>query len=256
MAQKDLDKIIRDYLSGKHSPEGEELYNTWFAASHDDKISPLEGLTEAAWQKSEQTYAISETFINLLNSFNDPGFVDPRAERWFTKIEGEIVGAPAGEAQSDLTHTIYSAPSTETVLYDEAPQPLLTYDEMKFIEAEAHLRLGNRSKAYTAYKEAVMAALRRSGISEEDIIAYVNQRTVFPGEDDLTLEHVIKQKNISFWMFQSLEAYNDFRRTGIPQMNDPGGTPLRLAYPPSEVNRNPKQTILLYFSSLNRKGFW
>ena len=193
----------------------------------------------AGWQKQEQTYAISETFLALLNSFNDPGFVDPRAERWFTKIEGEFVGAPAGEAQSDLTHTIYSAPSTETVLYDEAPQPLLTYDEMKFIEAEAHLRLGNMSNAYTAYKEAVMAALRRSGISEEDIIAYVNQGTVFPGEDELTLEHIIKQKNISFWMFQSLEAYNDFRRTGIPQMNDPTGTPLRLSYPPSEVNRNP-----------------
>lgn len=191
------------------------------------------------WQKQEQTYAVSETFIDLVQSFNDPGFADPRAERWFTKIEGEFVGAPTGEAQTDLTHSIYSAPSTETVLYDESPQPMLTYDEMKFIEAEAYLRLGNKAEANAAYEEAVTAACRRAGISEEDINAYVNQGIVFPGEDGLTLDHIIQQKNISFWMFQSLEAYNDFRRTGIPQMNDPRGTPLRLPYPPSEVSRNP-----------------
>jgi len=192
-----------------------------------------------AWQKQEQTYAVSKTFIDLMNSFTDPGFTDPRAERWFTKIEGEFIGAPAGDAQTDLTHTIYSAPSIETVLYDEAPQPMLTYDELKFIEAEAQLRLGNTAAANTAYEAAVMAALRRSGVAEDDINAYVNQGTVFPGENGLTLEHIIKQKNISFWMFQSIEAYNDQRRTGIPQMNDPRGTPLRLPYPTSEISRNP-----------------
>jgi hypothetical protein len=191
------------------------------------------------WQKQEQTYAVSTTFIDLVQSFNDPGFADPRAERWFTKIDGEFVGAPPGEAQTDLTHSIYSAPSTETVLYDESPQPLLTYDEMKFIEAEAQLRLGNRPEANAAYEAAVVAACRRGGITEEEINAYVSQGTVFPGGAGLTLEHIIKQKNISFWMFQSLEAYNDQRRTGIPAMNDPRGTPLRLPYPPSEVNRNP-----------------
>lgn len=193
----------------------------------------------AGWQKQEQTYAVSETFVDLLESFTESGYADPRAERWFTKIEGQIIGAPSGNAQSDLTHAIYSAPSMETVLYDEAPQPLLTYDEMKFIAAEAQLRLGNRPEANAAYEEAVQAALRRAGIAEEDMMAYVSQGTVFPGENGLTLDHIIKQKNISFWMFQSLEAYNDYRRTGIPQMNDPRGTPLRLPYPPSEVNRNP-----------------
>lgn len=193
----------------------------------------------AGWQKQEQTYAVSETFIDVVNSFNGAGFADPRAEKWFTKINGEFVGAPSGQAQTDLTHAIYSAPSRTTVLYDEAPQPMLTFDEMKFVEAEAHLRLGATADANSAYEEAVVAALRRAGIAEADITAYVNQGNVFPGADNLTLEHIIGQKYISFWMFQSIEAYNDQRRTGIPQMNDPGGTPLRLPYPPSEVNRNP-----------------
>ncbi len=109
---------------------------------------------------------------------------------------------------------------------------------MKFIEAEANFRQGNMTGANTAYEEAVMLACRRSGISEGDITAYVNQGRVFPGEGGLTLDHIIEQKYISFWMFQSIEAYNDFRRTGIPKMNDPRGTPLRLAYPFTEISRN------------------
>ncbi|MEQ6119482.1 SusD/RagB family nutrient-binding outer membrane lipoprotein [Reichenbachiella sp. MALMAid0571] len=191
-----------------------------------------------AWQKREDTYAVSATFIDLLKEINDPDFEDPRAEMWFTKIEGEFVGAPAGQSVSDLTHTIYSAP-TDYVLFDAAPQPLITYDEMKFIEAEAYFRKGDMTKANAAYEEAVLTACRRSGITEGDITAYVSQGEVFPGEGNLSLEHIINQKYISFWMFQSIEAYNDYRRTGIPQMNDPGGTPFRLAYPPSEVSRNP-----------------
>lgn len=208
------------------------------------------------WQKTEQTFGISETIIEVINSFNDLGFADPRAERWFTKLNGEFVGAPPGQAQTDLTHNIYSAPSRENVLYDEAPQPLLTYDEMKFIEAEAHLRLGNDAEANDAYEEAVSAACRRAGISEGDISAYVNQGEVFPGEGNLELNHIIRQKYISFWMFQSIEAYNDLRRTGIPQMNDPGGTPLRLAYPPSEVNRNPNTPSGINDVTIYERNVW
>lgn len=210
----------------------------------------------AGWQKQEQTYAVSTTIIDLMNEFTDPGVVDPRAELWFTKIGGEFVGAPPGKAQTDLTHNLYSAPSRVTVLYDEAPQPLLTYDEMKFIEAEAHLRLGNEPQANAAYEEAVIAALHRAGISDTQIADYTSQGTVFPGEANLTLEHIIGQKNISFWMFQSIEAYNDQRRTGIPAMQDPGGTPQRLPYPPSEVSRNPNTPKDINDITIYERGVW
>lgn len=53
MSQKDLDKIIRDYLSGKHSPEGEELFNTWYA-SHNDATSPLDGMNSTEKEKLRQ----------------------------------------------------------------------------------------------------------------------------------------------------------------------------------------------------------
>ena len=101
-----------------------------------------------------------------------------------------------------------------------------------------------------------VAAMRRAEIAEADIAAYTSQGDVFPGQDNLTLEHIIGQKYISFWMFQSIEAYNDQRRTGIPQMNDPGGTPLRLPYPPSEVNRNPNTPKDINDATIYERNVW
>lgn len=232
-AQNALDALNNVYAS----PQEGLIFDGYLPGNTND--NPWTG-----WQKQEQTYAVGETTIDLMKSLIDAGAaIDPRAERWFTKIDGEFVGAPSGEAQSDQTHSVYSAPSTQTVLYDESPQPLLTYDEMKFIEAEANLRLDNRTAANAAYEEAVVEAMRRAVISEENINAYTAQTTVFPGENALDLEHIMNQKYLSFWMFQSLEAFNDYRRTGIPEMNNPLGTPLRLPYPVAEVNRNPNTPL-------------
>ena len=193
----------------------------------------------AGQQKGQDLFAASTTILDVMDRFTDPGVNDPRKERWFTTIEGEYVGAPSGNLTDDTNHEIFSAPSKETVLYDEAPQPLLTYDELKFIEAEANLRLGNEAEANDAYEAAVVAALERAELDATEIVNYLSQGSVYPGEGNLTLEDIMLQKWLSFFMFQSIEAYNDVRRTGFPAMENPDGQPLRLPYPQSEVNRNP-----------------
>ncbi|MEK6481790.1 SusD/RagB family nutrient-binding outer membrane lipoprotein [Catalinimonas sp. 4WD22] len=193
----------------------------------------------ANFQKGQNIYAASTTFVDILDEFTEEGFTDPRADYWLLKINDEIVGAPVGNNQSDVAHVLYSSPSLETILSDDAPLPLVTYDELKFIEAEANLRQGNTEEAYNSYEEAVEEALLRTGIAEAEATAYMEQGSVLPGIDDLTLEHIIKQKYISFWLLQAMEAYNDWRRTGIPEMRHPEGTALRLPYPLDEVSRNP-----------------
>ena len=190
-------------------------------------------------QKSQELFAVSQTTLDVMGDFTDPGFTDPRADRWFTRIEGELAGAPSGANVSDPAHIVYSAPSVQTVLFDEAPQPMLMYDEIKFIEAEAHLRLGDGIAANAAYEIATRAALERGGVETAEIESYVAQGNVFPGEDNLTMEHIMKQKWISLWLFQAIEAFNDVRRTGIPAMQNPNGQPLRFLYPESEITRNP-----------------
>jgi hypothetical protein len=71
-------------------------------------------------------------------------------------------------------------------------------------------------------------------------VDYLAKSTVAVGENNLTLENIIKQKYVSFWLFQPIEAYNDYRRTMIPEMqNSVGPPPNRFPYPQDEVAANP-----------------
>lgn len=58
------------------------------------------------------------------------------------------------------------------------------------------------------------------------------------GVDKLTLKDIIAQKYIFLFIFQSQEAYNDVRRTGLITLNDPEGTAKRFPYPVDEISRN------------------
>ena len=91
------------------------------------------------------------------------------------------------------------------------------------------------------------AALERAEIEEEEIADYLASGKIDVGEENLTLEHIIHQKYIAFWLFQPIEAYNDYRRTLIPEMNNTvAPPPNRFPYPQDEVAANenvPSRTI-------------
>ncbi len=186
-------------------------------------------------------HAISETFFNILD-----GLSDPRAGLWFGTVDGSVVPAPNGTAVTDQGGNIYSRASGN-YLTATSPLPIITFDEVKFLEAEAHLRLDAKSEAYAAYLEGVEAALERANVDSDDIDLYLSQNNVAVGEDNLTLNDIITQKYAAFWLFQPIEAYNDYRRTSIPTMNNPvSAPPNRFPYPQDEVAANsnvPDRTI-------------
>ena len=77
-------------------------------------------------------------------------------------------------------------------------------------------------------------------VDEDDISAYMAQGSVSVGEGNLTLENIIIQKYVAFWLFQPIEAYNDYRRTNYPTLNNPvGPPPNRFPYTQDEVAANP-----------------
>src|SRR5690606_35288835 len=90
---------------------------------------------------------------------------DPRTSVWFSRIGGVIKAAPNGLAGGDfgeprLDGRFYSKPAVLKPL--NAPQPIATFAELKFIESEAQLRLGNRQEALEAYLAAVQTALKQA----------------------------------------------------------------------------------------------
>ncbi|GAB3992602.1 SusD/RagB family nutrient-binding outer membrane lipoprotein [Spirosoma daeguense] len=194
------------------------------------------------------TIVIADGIVTAMKSFLEAGedvLADPRATIWFTKIGGKVITPPTSRATTDVTlnGTLYSKP-----LYLQnrtSPLPLLTFTELKFIEAEAYLRLGDRIKAYAAYDAAVRSVLIQAAIfnasaalTTAQINTYLARPKVLPGADKLTLKDIITQKYIYLFVFQSQEAFNDVRRTGLITLNDPDGTAKRVPYPVDEISRN------------------
>jgi hypothetical protein len=129
---------------------------------------------------------------------------------------------------------------------------LVTYHELKLIEAEALLRLNVADpNAQTALQEGVKASIKKitSNTATDDVInSYLNKNTVLSGNFESDLEKIMTQKYIA--LFSSIESWTDYRRTGIPNLvpnangnnaQNPGGAiPRRFAYPQTErlYNRN------------------
>lgn len=179
-------------------------------------------------------HAVSQTFVSTLQNLDDPRLEELVAP---APTPLAIKGAPNGTQTNDQSSTEFSDP-TEQVLNATSPMPLMTYDELKFIEAEANLRLGNTMEAYEDFTEAVRAAMQRQtpGIPATEVTAYIAS---LPAGSALDLDDIITQKWIAFWLFQPFEAYNDYRRTDLPNLTHPiGPAPLRFPYPQAELDAN------------------
>ena len=114
---------------------------------------------------------------------------------------------------------------------------MVTYVEMKFIEAEAKLG-SDADGAAAAYNEAVKASLAKMGASDTDWEATNAAET----GATITLEKIMKQKYIA--MYAQFEGFNDWRRTdniiGLDVAADAtqSSIPRRLPYPTSTQTYN------------------
>ncbi len=162
-------------------------------------------------------------------------------------VNGSGGNDPNGQpATADLADNFYSA--------EDGPIVLLSYQEAKFIEAEAQFLLnGATQAAYDAYIEGITASMDKLGVAAADQTAYLAEASVGLGGNaaSLDLEHIMNQKYIA--LILSPEPWTDIRRydydaniftdldfpmnrsTEIPANE----WPARAVYPESEVQRNP-----------------
>ncbi|MEX2404923.1 MAG: SusD/RagB family nutrient-binding outer membrane lipoprotein [Balneolales bacterium] len=216
---------------------GEE--NPWFQFAIDGK-----------WDTRDQ---LSAHYIGLLEGLDDPrlsiqarpvGAVDNNGlvsgfdpEPDSIVYEGNVNGAE-GDGASNY--------SSIGAFYSSADASLnwMSYAEAKFIEAEATLITGG--DAQNIYEEGIRASMEKLGVAEGDIDDYINDPLIsltLPSASGDALEEIITQKYIA--NFLSLENYNDWRRTGYPELEpveDPytpsGQIPVRYPYPTSEHANN------------------
>ncbi len=163
------------------------------------------------------------TFTQLMSALNDP-----RKDFLYKKRFGV----------ANLNGSFFTS--------SNSPVHMMTYHELKFIEAEARL-LSNEDdpQAELAFKEAVKASIEKisSGTLDTAVVNnYINTHAVLQGSFEDKMKKLMQQKYIA--LFSSIESWTDFRRTGYPELTpnqggdhnqNPGGDiPRRLAYPQTE----------------------
>lgn len=166
----------------------------------------------------------NRTFTGMLAAI-----ADPRRDFYYKRRFGE-----------STLHGLYFSSSN-------SPVHMATFHELKFIEAEARLRMNESDPlAQTALQDGVRASIVKilgSGTATETTATnYINANAVLSGSFEDKLKTIMKQKYIA--LFTSMEPWTDYRRTGYPELvpneggdhnQNPGGAiPRRLAYPQTE----------------------
>lgn len=103
-------------------------------------------------------------------------------------------------------------------------QEMVTYRELKFIEAEALSR--GSGDPTGAFQEGIEASFARLGVDGDAAYIAANYSGV------PTLEQIMTEKYIA--LFLQPEAYSDFRRTGFPALTPTSGSVIPVRFPYGE----------------------
>lgn len=254
----DLTKIL-DYTSKSFASAADEMAFDVYDGS--TQINPLFGFSN-----TRDALGVSQSLATKFKDLNDPRGDQAFMDYDFVQlsIDDALDGAaPNGTPlQQQFVYPISMAEYAPT-----APSIMLSYHEVKFLEAEALVRLGQTTDAGPVLQDAITAAfanLERSLHSTDD--AYGIGATIDLGEtvasDYFTnevsprftanpLKETMLQKYLAFYgaSGEATEAYNDYRRLkalneqdfiGLQNpLNAQGKFPLRFGYGNSDVAANP-----------------
>ncbi len=210
---------------------------------------------------------MSATYLNTLVSLKDPRtflVADPAPAKLKLGLTPQdhaaYVGASSGESLDDMSTKMlngeYSAISKEKYYgsYTGEPSIQIGYIEQCFNIAEAINRGWISGNAETYYTEGIKASWFFHGASVTDNWSnYYSQAIVaYKGNNPDGLNQILTQKYLGFFQNSGWEAYNNYRRTGIPQFLTGPGTAnsgriaKRWQYPSSErtTNQQNYQTAL------------
>jgi hypothetical protein len=123
---------------------------------------------------------------------------------------------------------------------DSASLNWVSYAHAKFLEAEARLITAGAAAADAAYRAGIRANMEKLGVAEPEIAAYLAARPPL-GSVANPLEELMREKSVA--NFLKYEVWNDWRRTGYPQVTPVESEyldeiPQRIRSPDTELTNN------------------
>ncbi|MCH7409771.1 SusD/RagB family nutrient-binding outer membrane lipoprotein [Belliella sp. DSM 111904] len=219
--------------------------NPFWAAYYRD----VQGNTTANYQSIRPT-------IYLLEQYQSKN--DPRLERLYVPVEGSYRGVIFGNSEAGNpiyernTTSAFRGPSENnnqaTGIFHNWNQSsvILSDFESLFLQAEAVHRGWIAGDVSQLYQQAIARSFDYTKVPEASLSGYLAQSAVALADAQNPLERIIEQKWLALNSISSIEAWNDFRRLGVP--NYPAtaasgitGRPLRLMYPETERGTNLEQ---------------
>jgi hypothetical protein len=202
------------------------------------------------WELRPGDYRAGRLLVDTMKSLSDPrlsAFAQPITDDetydGHTLAPGEVhfEGLPAGLAANDYGFNQVSQPG-ESLLAEDACLPVMTYEEVLFLRAEAAARGFTAENARAMYEAAVTASMVRWGATTTEAQAYLAQpRVTWNAANWRAL--IGLQKWLALYG-QGVEAYAEVRRLDYPVLR-PGpdavlqtSIPARYPYPFSEETFN------------------
>lgn len=205
-------------VTNSFSSVAEDMLVPWEDANHNPFFQFME-------QRGD--IRMGATLVNMMK-----GIEDPRLPFYAEKDgNGAYTGAVIGSQDENA-----SKPGP-FIAGAKAATVIISYAELKFIEAEANFKLGKSTEALTALKNAVAASILRvtgTPMTDDWYTAQVASQT-------LSLDLIMKHKYIA--TFGTNQAYADYRRVGLPVIpRHPDGVlpaiPTRYPYAQDEISYN------------------
>lgn len=215
----------------------------------------------------------AQFYVNLLDSLEDPRLGYQVAPVDTGVNAGKYVGVtndetPTSKGNYSEIHPFYSAAG--------APLYWFIYAEVPLMRAEAEFLKANRTVTQAvidAYNEGITASMSFYGIESDDYSDYLDAQELGADPTEAYKKIMLQKYIVNYLQF---EAYNDFRRTGYPELpinnerypdgpelgNRPQLTiiPLRMPYPSSERNYNkeniPAEIPAGFLEAMTKHVWW
>jgi hypothetical protein len=154
--------------------------------------------------------------LNLGIAVEDPRmkFIVPEA------VNGGYHGLPTGRGLNGDSGDDYSLGNGGFYTSATSPTYMVTFSEIKFIEAEARFRKGDLGGAYAAFREGVQADFEKVGVDSEGIASYLELIDEEVGASNISLSNIMTQKYIANVL--NPETWVDMRRMDYSSTIYPG----------------------------------
>lgn len=238
--------------AGKLNPVWENYYRT------------VDGKTTANHLNIRPT----QYLVDLMNAKNDP-----RLLSLYQSVDGEIKGVifgnpDAGNPEYDAAATsAFKGPvennNQATGIFHALNQSsvLMTGTESLFLQAEAAVRGWISGNSETLYNQAIRASFQYYKTNLSSLESYLAQEEVDFSQAANPIERIIEQKWLALNSVSSIEAWNDYRRLGIPNFPKTAATgiegrPYRLMYPETERGTNLENVELQGNDKITEAKVW